>query len=401
MRPTPAPGARHGRFIVYVFLAALAGPIGDIAGGRTPTWLALPALAGFVASFVLFVELAHHPGAATPRAPVSPRRQRVLRAVFAAMVALAIATSLRFGDRWLVTFIFVVVTSVFTAPARWAPAAILAIAATCMAVALVPDSSVSALAGAGSWALSITMCGFLALLMRRRGALIEELRAAQGEVARLAAADAVIEERLRFARDLHDLLGHSLSVIALKAELARRLLDDGGGRARAQAEVGDLEQIARRALDEVREAVSGYRARSLDGELEHAVAALEAAGVAVTTRNARPALPRDVDDLLAWVVREATTNILRHSQARRAEIALSAGDGVARLEMCNDGVIWGGGPASSGDATGGGSGLIGLRERVAAAGGQLTATSDAGRWFRVVAVVPLGEAPAALSEVAR
>jgi two-component system, NarL family, sensor histidine kinase DesK len=229
------------------------------------------------------------------------------------------------------------------------------------------------------------MTGFAALLMRRRGLLLQELRAAHAEVARLAAADAVLEERLRFARDLHDLLGHSLSVIALKAELARQLLDHDAER--AQAEVGELEHIARRALDEVREAVSGYRARTLDGELDRAQGVLEAAGIEVRTSVVVAGLPPAIDDLLARVVREAVANIVRHSQAQRAEISLSAAGGVIHLEVSNDGAAPGAGDPAAGEP--GGGGLSGMRERVVAAGGRLTAATRDGGVFRITAVVPL------------
>ncbi|HEX3474501.1 MAG TPA: sensor histidine kinase, partial [Kofleriaceae bacterium] len=199
------------------------------------------------------------------------------------------------------------------------------------------------------------------------------------------AADAGLEERLRFARELHDLLGHSLSVIALKAELARQLLDQDAER--AQAEVAELEHIAQRALDEVREAVSGYRARSLDAELERAQGVLEDAGVEVRTSVVVAALPPAIDDLLARVAREAVAHIVRHGQAQRAEISLTAAGGVVHLEVSNDGV--------DADPTAGGEpgGLSEIRERVAAAGGRLTAATHDGGVFRITAVVPL-DAPA-------
>jgi two-component system sensor histidine kinase DesK len=383
---TRAPtGSRRGHLLFYLFFTVLAGPISDVVTGRTrSSWLAGSVLAAFVACFVLLVELGRHPGAPGPAEPVSPRNRRINRVLFVVLIVLAISATMGFGRGWQVLNLFVVAASAFSVPTRWAPVAIAGIAAIAVSVELGNGGSLSS---AASWALGIGMSGFLSLLMRRRALLIQELRAAQGEVARLAAADAVIEERLRFARDLHDLLGHSLSVIALKAELAGRRLARDGERDQAQAEVHDIEQIARRALDEVREAVSGYRARSLATELERARAVLEAAGVAVTAHTAESALPRDVDDLLAWVMREAATNIVRHSQARHAEIALGEAAGAVRLEVCNDGVV----PAAGAGTTGGevtGSGLRGLRERVAEAGGQLTAAPEAGGRFRITAVVP-------------
>jgi two-component system, NarL family, sensor histidine kinase DesK len=387
-RTTRTPtGSRRGHLVVYLFFATLAGPISNIAAGRTrSSWLAGIALASFVACFVLLVEIGRHPGSPEPSEPLAPGRRRINRILFAALIVLALAATVGFGRGWQVLFILVVAASAFSLPVRWVPAAIIGINAIAASVELGWNDG--SLATAASWALGIGMSGFFSLAMRRRVLLIQELRAAQGEVARLAAADAVIDERLRFARDLHDLLGHSLSVIALKAELARRRLERDGERDQAQAEIHDIEQIARRALEEVREAVSGYRTRSLAMELERARAVLEAAGVVVTTRAAPAALPHDVDDLLAWVVREAATNIVRHSRARHAAIELDEADGAARLEIDNDGVA----PEAAAGGEAPGSGLIGLRERVAEAGGRLTAAPEAGGRFRITAMVPLGEA---------
>jgi two-component system sensor histidine kinase DesK len=227
--------------------------------------------------------------------------------------------------------------------------------------------------------------GYVALLLRRRAQLIRELREAQGEVARLAAADAVAEERLRFARDLHDLLGHSLSVIVLKTELAGRLFDSGAG-PQARAEVGDAEEIARRSLAEVREAVSGYRRQSLGTEFEQARAALEAAGVQVSVVKMVSGLPADIDDLLGWVVREAATNVVRHSNARHAEIDLTMVDRAVRLEVADDGV----GIPEADAAASDGSGLLGLRERVADMGGSFEAGGRSGGGFALRVTVPLG-----------
>lgn len=381
---------------VYASLVALIGPLSDVVAGRTrSTWLAAAALAAFVACFALIVELARHAGS-PGRLPVSAVRARLLGPLVAALVALAIAATLGFGRGWLVLFVFVAAIAAFTAPARWASAAIAAVAAVAVATLLGVDGPAASIAAVVAWALAIAMTGLAALLIRRRGPLVHELRAAHGEVSRLAAAETVVEERLRFARELHDLLGHSLSVIALKAELARQLLDHDPGR--AQAEVAELEHIARRALDEVRDAVSGFRARTLDGELDRAQGVLEAAGVDVRTSVVVASLPPAIDDLLARVVREAVARIVRHSQAQRAEISLTAAGGVVHLEVSNDGAAEDAGELAPGDEPGGG--LPDMRERVAAAGGRLTAATHDGGVFRITAVVPLA-APAPRREAAR
>ena len=198
-------------------------------------------------------------------------------------------------------------------------------------------------------------------------AAVAELRAAREELARLA----VSEERLRFARDLHDLLGHSLSLITLKSELAGRLLP--AAPEKAAAEVRDVESVARRALREVREAVAGYRKPTLDEELAGAREMLEAAGITCRIVNGVGPSSDETDAVLAWVVREGATNVVRHSRARNCEIRLTRDGGRVRAEVRDDGP----GPrVKRGDGGGdgiGGSGLSGLAERVEASGGDFEA----------------------------
>jgi two-component system, NarL family, sensor histidine kinase DesK len=166
----------------------------------------------------------------------------------------------------------------------------------------------------------------------RRAELIRQLRATRRELARTAVA----EERLRIARDLHDLLGHTLSVIAVKAELARRLVP--ADPARAQREIGEVEAAARRALEEVADAVTGYRRPSLAVELTSARRAVAAAGIrCVLDAPAQWALPPDIDALLAWAVREGATNVIRHSGGTRCDIRLVLRDDRATLEVTDDG----------------------------------------------------------------
>ncbi|MDL4771053.1 MULTISPECIES: sensor histidine kinase [Thermomonosporaceae] len=221
---------------------------------------------------------------------------------------------------------------------------------------------------------------FINLYQRRIWDLHQEAHAAREAQARLA----VTEERLRFSRDLHDLLGHSLSLIAVKSELAIRLSEPDP--ARARAEMADVRQAARDALREVRSAVRGYRAVELDAELAGVRAVLEAAGVRCEAAAPPAALPPEVRSVLAWVIREGATNVIKHSEARHCAIALASHGGSVVLEMRNDG---------TGDAEGGaGSGLTGLAERVAVVGGDLTAARDGRDGFLLRAVVPLPAAGA-------
>jgi two-component system sensor histidine kinase DesK len=189
---------------------------------------------------------------------------------------------------------------------------------------------------------------------------------------------------VRIARDLHDTLGHSLSVIALKSELARRVLADDP--ARASDEIADVERTAREALASVRETVSGYRQPTLAMELAGAREALRAAGIAGTVEPAPEGLPRDVDALLGWAVREGVTNVLRHSEARRASIRVLAEQGRRILEISDDGR----GATESGDSSAvRGSGLAGLRERASLLGGAVEAGDLPDRGFRLRVTVPL------------
>ncbi|MQA93207.1 MAG: sensor histidine kinase [Streptosporangiales bacterium] len=160
--------------------------------------------------------------------------------------------------------------------------------------------------------------------------LHREAHAAREAMSRLA----VTEERLRFSRDLHDLLGHSLSLIAVKSELAMRLAD--GDPAAARAEMADVHRAAREALREVRVAVRGYRAADLDAELSGVRGVLEAAGVRCVIGRPPSRLGEADADVLAWVVREGATNVLKHSTARHCTVGFTERDGAVIAEMTND-----------------------------------------------------------------
>ena len=152
----------------------------------------------------------------------------------------------------------------------------------------------------------------------RQIAAIQQLRATQQELARLAVED----ERSRVARDLHDILGHSLTVITVKAELAGRLV--AADPARAAAEIADVEDLARGALADVRSTVSGFRGVSIATELAGARVALESAGIRASVPGTADVVPADARELFGWVVREGVTNVVRHSGATEATIRLAA-----------------------------------------------------------------------------
>jgi two-component system sensor histidine kinase DesK len=199
--------------------------------------------------------------------------------------------------------------------------------------------------------------------------------ATRGELAQLA----VINERMRFSRDLHDLLGYSLSAITLKAELTRRLV--ASNPARARDELAEILDTARQALADVRAVASGYRNISLAKEASSVVALLSAAGIETQAEITCGALDERVDTVLATVLREAVTNMLRHSTARRCSIVAGVDGDQVRLLVANDGV-----PRSAASSRSGG-GLENLTMRVTAIGGELTVQIRGGGWFEVQAAV--------------
>ncbi|HEY9287920.1 MAG TPA: sensor histidine kinase [Candidatus Dormibacteraeota bacterium] len=253
------------------------------------------------------------------------------------------------------------------------------VAALLVAAASLTGGALDVVRGSGgliasSEVINAAIVGAVAIAGRLLLETNRELSQAREQIARLA----VGEERLRFARDLHDLLGHSLSVIALKSELAGRLLTRSPEL--AEREVGDIEKVARDALREVRDAVAGYRQPTLAAELAGAREALTAAGIDCRIEGEADGLPPAIEAVLAWAVREGATNVARHSQAKRCSIRMSQKAGQASVEVTDDGR--GGTPQP-------GSGLHGLDERVRERGGTLQAEPLPHEGFRLRVSVPL------------
>jgi two-component system sensor histidine kinase DesK len=213
--------------------------------------------------------------------------------------------------------------------------------------------------------VSIAMIGFFKIIQTNMA-----LSAARADLARLAAEN----ERSRIARDLHDLLGHSLTTITVKSGLARRL-GEHGETERALAEIAEVEALSRRTLGDVRAAVSAHREVTLTGELATAREVLRAAGIIAelppTVAETDPAL----SELFGWIVREGVTNVVRHSHAEHVRITL----GRADIEIVDDGT------GGTGDA---GNGLCGLRERAEEAGGTLSVGGVRAGGFRLHVRVP-------------
>lgn len=212
---------------------------------------------------------------------------------------------------------------------------------------------------------TLALWGITQMIARNR-----QLALANEEITGLA----VEQERGRFSRDLHDLLGHSLTVLAVKAELAGRLLETDP--ARAAREIADVQQLARSALADVRAAVRGVREANLAIELASARSALEAAEIEATLPGAIDDVPPARHELFGWVIREGVTNVIRHSGARRCTVRLSR----EAVEIVDDG-HGPGGAGASGDS--GGQGLAGLRERAEAVGATMTVGRASGGGYRL------------------
>lgn len=208
---------------------------------------------------------------------------------------------------------------------------------------------------------------------------IRQLEAAREEIARLA----VNEERLRFARDLHDLLGQNLAVVVLKSELVERALPASVD-ADLRQEVKDIAAVARKSLNDVREAVAGYRQPGLEAELASGRAALRAAGIGLAVEDELGGLPGVQENVLAWAVREGVTNVVKHSHGTRCVVRLKRELDRAVLTMDDNGV--------GGDHAAPGSGLNGIAERVKRVGGTFSVGSVDGKGFRLQVAVPLLEA---------
>jgi two-component system sensor histidine kinase DesK len=206
-----------------------------------------------------------------------------------------------------------------------------------------------------------------------RNRMNRKLRKANEEIENLAK----VAERERIARDLHDVLGHTLSVITLKSELAGKLIDRDPQR--AGKEIREVEQISRQALSDVRDAIRGYRSQGLVAELAQAKTTLETAGLTVQCDAATTMkLPAVQESVLSLAVREAVTNVVRHAQARTCRMRLEQQNGSCRLEIHDDGC---------GSSNGEGNGLRGMRERVEMLGGTLNRNTDAGT--RIIITLPL------------
>ena len=374
---------------IPICLSLLIAPLLDPTPGpySVSSWLAVTAAAALFMGVVL------------TRYRRDAQSERAAQPLLILLAALAVCTTAGWSPAWASLFVLLAIGVGIVVVNRTGPPLILVIAAGAATVGLLSGAPANI---ALPNALSVLFTGLGTYAVHQLFATVVELRCTRQELARMAVA----QERDRFARDLHDLLGHTLSVIVVKAEAVRRLapLDS----AAAAGHAADIESIGREALTDIRHAASGYRGAGLERELTRARPALEAAGVALALEQTAPdgPLPEEVDALLGWAVREGVTNVVRHARATRCTIGVRRTDQAVRLTIEDNGLgdtTEGNGAGTEGtgtegtgtEGTGGtGIGLPGLAERVTALGGTVDAIPTA-HGFRITVDVPyLAEHPA-------
>jgi two-component system, NarL family, sensor histidine kinase DesK len=322
-------------------------------------------------------------------APLPPQEVWLHVALITLLTAIVLALTLTYSIDWLWFVMYANMAAAVRLPVRAAAPTIIGLTLLTFWVGTATaDWTLASRIVSPVAAVAVAMIGISRLMVT-----IRDLRAARQEIARLAVA----EERLRFARDVHDLLGHSLSTIAIKTTLARRLLP--GDPARAMHELDDVQTVTQEALREVREAVTGYRQPTLATELANAREVLAAAGIACRCEETAGPLPPAIESVVAWAVREGVTNVVRHSRARHVAIRLQTADGSMRADIIDDGN--GGAHASLPTSlNGSGSGLRGLAERAAAIGGSVEAGPRPTGGFALRVTLPLGDRVARATPVA-
>jgi two-component system sensor histidine kinase DesK len=358
-----------------VWLVYLAQPLQEILHHPAGAWrtVGVVAIVTFSVAYVLvFFQLRRRRWSALAagsdvRAFALDRTSGSLVAVMLVCFALTVPSA---GSASLAALVYLVATLMMLTPLwlGWS-VSLLTVVATEVVAFVVPGWDGGQGAGLAILLASVAVFG-MRLALRRS----QQLSIARDDLARLV----VQEERNRFARDLHDILGHSLTVVAMKAELAGRLvhLDPAG----AEREIGEVERLTREALADVRSAVAGYRGVTLAGELANARAALRAAGIAADLPTAVDDVPGDRRALFGWVVREGVTNVVRHSGARRCTVTVTS----TSIEVRDDGHGRVAGTGHGEPDLRPGHGLVGLGERAHAFDGRLwTRSSDEGFILRL------------------
>lgn len=314
-----------------------------------------------------------------PRESLTPLRSGLALAALASLVYLPL---LQLGAQWAAFAGFLAGSLLIALPPRWSiPLSVIVVGSAGLLERRFGGETLDPTFSVIYAVSSAAITGLVIFGLTRLARLVRELHDARNELSRMAVA----EERLRFARDAHDLLGMSLSAITLKAELTHRLVLSEPERARD--ELTDLLRVSRRALGEVRLVASGAASLALDEELYSARSVLSAAGIDTVMRGEDVELPDDVATLFATLLREAVTNILRHSKADVCSIAVTVTDGTARIAVTNDRADEEGNLVD--DRAGAShSGIENLRQRLAEREGRLTVDRDDDQ-FTVTGTLPL------------
>ncbi len=369
---------RLWRIYVHVWLVCVLFPFAALvqAGPGPAHWLI--ATAGLAIFIVCYIWLMR-PYPLSSAVEASAYRPLHLVAI-PCVIVLILSLSVAYGSAFLWLLVGASAMAGKTLPAKSAHLVITVLPLVALGAGAALNGSV---AGA-DWlhliplALLVRVIGLDMVGLSLLSGTIRELDTARAELAR----QAVLDERLRLARDLHDLLGHTLSLITLKSELAGRLIEHDPSR--AAQEIHEVERTARQTLNEVREAVAGYRQPTLDSALDGARQLLAAAGITCRIEHTAGALPPAIDAVLAWTVREGVTNVIRHSHAQQCVIHVACRQGAVYAEISNDGF-----PVQDTSDMKVGNGLPGLAERVAAQGGQMQAVPLAAKGFCLRVELPL------------
>ena len=375
-------------FFSAIWLVYLIQPVSGLFGHHnSAAWIA-GGLAITVAFCVTYVAVV----GAWDRAP------RLAIWGLGVIFALAVLACVVYGSDWLAFWIYVSAATGFAFPGR--RGAMLAVLGVSACYAVLGWLTHATMGNFLITLLPVVLIGWAMIGFRMQIMLTRELCQARETVAKLAAND----ERLRLARDMHDLTGQSLSLVTLKSELARKMLarlPQTSERDAALTEVDDIGRVSRQTLHDIREAVSGYRRPTLAIEIITARTALGSAAMALdddpglTLRSGT--FDADAEAALAWCLREAVTNVIRHSGAKNCRVRLTQHDGEMSLEVSDNGRGLSGRAGrvrepESMNAVG--SGLRGMSERLAAIDGRLSlGQAEAARGFRLIATVPAKRAP--------
>ena len=379
--PSVSPWARHGRWLVLIWAPLLLGAY-LVAAVQDAQWRDAALLLATGLAFLVTIATFHHPVVVLGHTVPAWLSLILLSAVVGTtLIGVRIVET---SELSFMTVALLAIAAAVVLPPRLVPAAVIVIGLASGAGALIAGWG----GGAASWLAIVTaLSGIGTHVVHRLAATNVEL----SRTRRRLAEAAVNAERVRFSRDLHDLLGHTLSVIVVKAEAVRRLAEADPTAAAAHGT--EIEALGRSALSEVRQAVAGYREGSLEDEISRAAAALRAGGVEPEIGHVPPGLDPGAERQLAWVVREGITNVLRHSGASACRVRVDRHGDRVTVTVADDG--HGTSAGASPGRMSGGTGLPGLRERLSGRGGTL-AVERSSSGFTLVAEVAIA-ADAAMS----